>query len=69
MGEVVPSKPVIRIHHADSEDQARARQKRIEERLAHFGPASVLTMQASGGFPTQWDPIIRDWLKANRDGN
>lgn len=68
MAESTPSKPVIQIYHADTPDTARARQKRIEDRLAHFGPASVRTMQASGGFPTQWDPIIREWLKANRNG-
>ena len=54
--------PLIRIHYADDDEQARKRQAHIIERLDHFGAAQVRAM-IGHGFPTNWDPIIAAWLK------
>ena len=50
---------IIRIHHADTEDEAKARYEQIVKRLEELGPDSVRATE----FPTQWAPIIRAWLK------
>ena len=49
----------IRIHHADTDAEAKARYKQIVKRLEELGPDSVRATE----FPTQWAPIIRAWLK------
>ena len=56
----------IVIHPHDTDDEARARHKRIEARLNEFGETNVRMLAGIAGFPTQWDPIIAAWLKGER---
>jgi hypothetical protein len=58
-------KDPIRIHPQDDNMAARARHKRIEMRLDELGIDQVRTMQGHA-LPTNWDPIIRAWLKGER---
>lgn len=53
----------IRIYHGDSADEAKARHETIVKRLVELGPEQVKLLLSSGGLPTQWNPIIYDWLK------
>ena len=53
----------IQIFHADTPAEARARHERIVKRLEELGKESVRTRLATGGFPTQWNPIVHSWLK------
>lgn len=56
----------IRIHHADSAAEVRARHERIETRLEELGADEVKSLVANGGLPTQWAPIIRAWSVGKR---
>ena len=53
----------IRIHHADSDDEAKERHDGIIKRLEELGKEQVKTLLASGGLPTNWNPIVLAWLK------
>ena len=55
----------IRIHHADTDEEARARHERIQARLEELGSGTVERMQGRD-LPTQWNPIIRAWLKGDK---
>lgn len=55
----------ICIHHADTPDEVRARHLRIQQRLEQLGHEQVRAMQGHA-LPTQWDPIIREWLAGKR---
>jgi hypothetical protein len=54
---------VIRIYHADSDDEAKARHEGIVKRLDELGAQQVRDLVATGGLPTQWNPIIIAWSK------
>lgn len=56
----------ISIHHADSPAEILARHAQIEDRLEELGADEVHRLTSCGGLPTQWDPIIRAWLKGER---
>jgi hypothetical protein len=56
----------IQIHFADTDDEVRARHERIEKRLEELGKEEVNRLSAVSGLPTQWDPIIRSWLKGEK---
>ena len=56
----------IVIHPLDTDDEARARHKRIEARLNELGETNVRMLAGTAGVPTQWDPIIAAWLKGER---
>ena len=56
----------IQIHHADTPAEARARHERIEKRLEDLGIPEVNRLSSTGGLPTQWDPIVRSWLKGEK---
>lgn len=53
----------IRIFHGDSDDEVKARHEQITKRLDELGANQVRTLATTGGFPTQWNPIILGWLK------
>ena len=53
----------IRIHHADTDDEAKARHEQIVKRLQELGKVQVQAMMATGGLPTVWNPIIYEWLR------
>ena len=55
----------IRIHHADSDEEVRARHARIERSLEAVGKETVQATLGHG-FPTQWNPIISAWLRGDR---
>ena len=54
----------IQIFHGDDEKQVRERHEQIIKRLVELGPEQVRGM-AGNGLPSQWDPIIRAWLKGD----
>ena len=53
----------IRIHPMDSDDEARERHEGVVKRLEELGRNQVQGLLATGGLPTNWNPIIFAWLK------
>lgn len=56
---------VIRIHHADSEEEALARHLRIQTRLDELGVEQVKAMMGHG-FPPEWNLIVSAWVGGAR---
>lgn len=57
---------MIRIHPQDTDAQAKERQDLIVNRLKELGRDHVERLHATGGLPTQWNPIILDWLSSGK---
>lgn len=53
----------IRIHPMDTDEEARERHEGILKRLEELGAPQVRTLMSFSGLPTNWNPIIADWLK------
>lgn len=56
----------IKIHYADTEKESRARHEQIQARLNELGKDNVSLLVASGGLPTEWNPIIRSWMSGEK---
>lgn len=52
----------IRIHPMDTDEEATKRHQEIVARLEVLGHNQVALMQQTGGFPTNWNTIVTDWL-------
>ena len=56
----------IRIHASDDSEAVRSRHADIEKRLDDIGRDGVHAMLATGGLPTNWNPIIHAWLAGKK---
>ena len=54
---------LVRIHAPDDDWRASVRQSEIVARLDELGADQVELLFGAGGFPTQWNPIVVDWLR------
>jgi hypothetical protein len=54
---------LVRIHPPDDDWQASVRQSEIVARLDALGPDAVQMLYGTGGLPTNWDLIVRAWMK------
>lgn len=57
---------LVRIHPPDDDGQAAARQHEICQRLDQLGSDAVRLLFANGGLPTNWNPIVIEWLWETR---
>ena len=56
-----------RIHPPDTDAEAAARQLEICQRLDQLGPMQVELLLRTGGLPTNWSPIIGEWLRLKEE--